>query len=159
MSREPQQPAVVAEFIAERKKKSAYPEVFAKRVENRVKRQLGNHFGLKNFGVNLTELLPGGMSALMHTHSVQDEFVYVLEGHPTLVTETSEQRLSPGMCVGFPANGEAHHIVNHTEVTVKFLEIGDRLPGDEGSYPHDDLVAKLDDSGKYYFTRKDGSRY
>ena len=49
--------------------------------------------------------------ALLHRHSKQDEFVYVLEGEPTLVTETEEVRLSSGMCAGFPAQGIARHLV------------------------------------------------
>jgi uncharacterized cupin superfamily protein len=68
----------------------------------REKRQLGDVFGLKNFGVNLTRLMPGGESALLHRHSKQDEFIYILKGEPTLVTETAEVTLSPGMCAGFP---------------------------------------------------------
>ena len=69
----------------------------------REKKRLGEHFGLKNFGVNLTRLAPGGESALMHAHSKQEELVHVLEGEPTLITESGESKLSPGMCVGFPA--------------------------------------------------------
>ena len=45
-----------------------YPEPFAARVAGRVRRALGDHFGLTHFGVNLTRLPAGGMSALRHTH-------------------------------------------------------------------------------------------
>jgi uncharacterized cupin superfamily protein len=125
----------------------------------REKRPLADLFGLRNFGVNLTRLLPGGESALLHRHSKQDEFVYILEGEPTLVTDTEEISLSPGMCAGFPAQGIAHHLVNRTDKNVVYLEIGDRTPGDEGSYPHDDLKASLNDNGKWVFTHKDGRPY
>jgi uncharacterized cupin superfamily protein len=125
----------------------------------REKSPLGDLFGLRNFGVNLTRLLPGGESALLHRHSKQDEFVYILEGEPTLITDTEEISLSPGMCAGFPAQGIAHHLVNRTDKDVVYLEIGDRTPGDEGSYPHDDLKASLNDSGKWVFTHKDGRPY
>ena len=73
-------------------------------------------FGLTHFGVNLTRLAPGGLSALRHTHSSEDEFVYVLEGEPILVTNTGETALRPGMCAGFKAgSGNAHHLINPTE--------------------------------------------
>lgn len=62
----------------------------------REKRPLGDLFGLRNFGVNLTRLAPGAISALRHAHSKQDEFVFVLEGHPTLVTDKGETPLAPG---------------------------------------------------------------
>ena len=78
----------------------------------RGKRALGELFGLTNFGVNLTRLAPGGQSALRHAHGKQDEFVYILEGEPTLVTNAGETPLKPGMCAGFKAGtGDAHHHV------------------------------------------------
>src|SRR5688572_13625200 len=94
-----------------RSKLSTYPEPFFSRMARRGKRPLGDIFGLRNFGVNLTRLAPGGESALLHRHSKQDEFIYVLEGEPTLVTDRQEVQLSPGMCAGFPAQGIAHQLV------------------------------------------------
>ena len=125
----------------------------------REKRQLGDVFGLKNFGVNLTRLVPGGESALLHRHSRQDEFIYILQGEPTLVTEDEEITLSPRTCAGFPATGLAHHLVNRTQQDVLVLEVGDRTPGDEGSYPEDDIQAVLGPDGKWFFTHKDGRPY
>ncbi|MDE0052879.1 MAG: cupin domain-containing protein [Gammaproteobacteria bacterium] len=138
---------------------SNYPDPFADRMGKREKKKLGEHFGLKNFGVNLTRLGPGGESALMHAHSRQDELVYILDGEPTLVTESGQTRLSPGMCVGFPARGEAHHLVNRTDKDVVYLEIGDRTPGDEVRYPNDDIQATLAEGGTWQFSRKDGTPY
>ena len=51
-----------AAAVAPRSKPSNYPPVFAARTEGRIKRQLGDTFGLRNFGVNLTELRPGACS-------------------------------------------------------------------------------------------------
>jgi uncharacterized cupin superfamily protein len=128
-------------------------------MKGREKRPLADIFGVINFGVNLTKLVPGGESALLHRHSKQDEFVFILQGEPTVVTETNEVRLSPGMCAGFPANGIAHHLVNRTDADVVYLEIGDRSPGDQVSYPNDDLQAALGPDGKWMFTHKDGRPY
>jgi uncharacterized cupin superfamily protein len=142
-----------------RLKKSNYPEPFASRMAGREKRPLGDLFGLKNFGVNLTTLIPGAESALLHKHSKQDEFIYILSGEPTLVTEEGEVTLAPGMCVGFPAQGSAHQLVNRSDKNVVYLEIGDRSPGDAGAYPVDDLVAVLGADGAWQFTHKDGRPY
>jgi len=156
----PQNPiAIMASSAPPRTKPSNYPEPFFSRMGKREKRPLGDLFGLKNFGVNLTRLAPGGESALLHRHSKQDEFIYVLEGEPTLVTDREEVQLSPGMCAGFPAQGIAHKLVNRTDRDVVYLEIGDRTPGDEGTYPRDDLKASLGPDGKWIFTRKDGRPY
>ena len=150
--------AIVAAEAAPRARQSNYPEPFLTRMGKREKRPLGDLFGLKNFGVNLTRLAPGGESALLHRHSKQDELVYILEGRPTLVTDRGEVELKPGMCAGFPAAGLAHQIVNRTDTDVVFLEVGDRTPNDEGTYPADDIAARLTPGG-WVFTHKDGSAY
>lgn len=140
--------------------KSSYPSPFAARVKGREKRRLGEVFGLRNFGVNLTRLAPGAQSALRHAHTRQDEFVYILQGHPTLVTDAGETELAPGMCAGFRAGtGDAHHLQNRTSSDVLYLEVGDRTAGDAATYPDDDLQALLGSDGSYRFARKDGTDY
>lgn len=151
--------AILAGDAAPRTKPSNYPEPFFSRMKGRMKRPLGDLFGLSNFGVNLTTLAPGGESALLHRHSKQDEFIYVVEGNPTLVTDRGEVELSPGMCAGFPAAGLAHQLVNRSNKPAAYLEIGDRSPGDEGSYPNDDIAAALGPDGQWVFTHKDGTPY
>jgi uncharacterized cupin superfamily protein len=142
-----------------RAKASNYPPEFARRVAGRTKRALGDVFGLAAFGVNLTRLAPGAQSALRHAHGVQDEFVYILEGHPVLVTEAGETSLAPGMCAGFRGgSGDAHHLVNRSGADVLYLEIGDRRPGDSATYPDDDLAATMVD-GAWRLTHKDGTPY
>jgi uncharacterized cupin superfamily protein len=142
-----------------RSKPSNYPEPFASRMGGREKRALGDVFGLANFGVNLTRLSPKAQSALRHAHSKQDEFVYILEGHPTLLTNEGATPLAPGMCAGFKAgSGNGHQLVNLTTEDVLYLEVGDRTPGDEGLYPDDDLKALME-NGKWQFVHKDGSPY
>ena len=151
--------AILAADAALRTKPSSYPEPFASRMSCREKRPLGDLFGLSNFGVNLTRLPPSSVSALRHAHSRQDEFVYVLEGRPTLVTNQGETQLLPGTCAGFKAGtGNAHQLANRTNEDVVYLEIGDRAPGDEGTYPDDDLKATLVE-GAWRFTHKNGTPY
>jgi uncharacterized cupin superfamily protein len=151
--------AIRAADAPARAKPSNYPEPFASRMKGREKRPLGDLFGLANFGINLTRLAPGGSSALRHAHAKQDEFVYILTGHPTLHTDEGKVRLAPGMCAGFKAGtGNGHRLVNETSEDVVYLEVGDRAPGDAVSYPDDDLCAEFVD-GKWRFVHKDGSSY
>ena len=152
--------ALVAADVLPRNSKSAYPEQFVSRLGDRTKRPLGDPFGLTIFGVNLTTLPPGAVSALRHAHTKQDEFVYVLEGAPSLIIDSGETLLKPGMCVGFKCGtGDAHHLVNRGKTDVVYLEIGDRTLGDEASYPDDDIVAIKTNDGSRKFTRKDGTPY
>ena len=141
-------------------KKSIYPQPFAARVAGRLKHRLGDHFGLTNFGVNLTELAPGSESALLHHHTRQDEFVYIVSGSPTLVMGEDEFRLRPGDCCGFKAGtGIGHQLVNRSDAPVLYLEIGDRTPGDYATYPQDDLAFTQRADGSWELTHKDGTSY
>ena len=151
---EPILPTMAAE-VPPRQTRSNYPAPFATRMEGRTKRVLGDLFGLKSIGVNLTTLAPGAVSALHHRHSVQDEFVYVVAGRPTIVLDDRDVQLEPGMCVGFPAGGPAHHLHNRSGETAVYLEVGDRGAGDRVEYPVDDLRAEMSPGG-WVFSRKDG---
>ncbi len=152
--------AVVAAEAPPRRTPSTYPAEFAARMAGRIKRPLGELFGLRNFGVNLTRLEPGAQSALRHAHRSQDEFVYVLEGELTLATDAGEQPLRAGMCAGFPAgSANGHHLINRSRGAAVYLEVGDRSAGDRVSYPDDDLQAVRGDDGTWRYLHKDGRPY
>ena len=137
-----------------------FPEPLASLMKDRIRHPLGSHFGITNFGVNLTYLPPGSISAPRHSHSHQDEFVYILEGTPILVTSAGEMPLRPGMCAGFAAGtGNAHRLVNRSAEDVLLLVVGDRTAGDEVIYPDIDMHGRLGPDGRYTFERKDGTAY
>jgi uncharacterized cupin superfamily protein len=154
------QPPISAKSISAPMGQTNYPDPYADLVKGRLKRKLGDHFGLTNFGVNLTHLSPGAISALAHSHSKQDEFIFVLEGHLTLILDTEEFILHPGDCYGFKAGtGITHQLINRSDTTVTYLEIGDRTQGDAVEYPNDDLKAISSPDGKWSFTHKDDRPY
>jgi uncharacterized cupin superfamily protein len=160
MSEIPKPSAVEAVSVPPARATRGYPEPFAARVAGRERRALGDAFGLSNFGVNLTRLPPGGMSALRHTHTREDEFIYILEGEPILATDAGETQLRPGMCAGFKAgSGDAHHLVNRGGDDVVYLEIGDRNPADTVIYPDDDIGRALRPNGERVFVHRDGTPY
>ncbi len=138
---------------------SAYPAPHDAVVRGRAKRSLTAALGLTQFGVNVTELAPGASSALRHWHSHEDEFVFVLEGQPTLVTNAGEQLLQAGHCAGFPAGAaDGHHLVNRTSQVVRVIEVGTRDDRDEANYPDVDLrCAPGRYSNKATYTKKDGT--
>jgi len=151
--------AINAADAPPRTKPSNYPEPYASMMAGRVKRPLGELFGLNTFGVNHVTLPPGAVSALHHRHATQDEFVLVLSGKITLVHDTGETVLTTGMCAGFLHGGTAHHLVNRSEESAAYLEIGDRQPGDSVEYPRDDIRAMMGTDGKWRFAHKDGTPY
>ena len=149
--------ALRAMDVDPRPRRSVYPGSLSAAVLGRDKRVLGQVFGLRNFGVNMTTLEPDAQSALMHRHSTQDEFIYVVAGTLTLCTEDDCVDLSEGMCAGFPANGPAHHLVNRSGFPATYLEIGDRSNGDVVTFPQDDLHSPAGSPRR--FLHKDGSAY
>ena len=150
---------VSAESIPLPDKKTIYPQPYASLVEGRTKRKLGDHFGLTNFGVNLTQLAPGAVSALLHHHSKQDEFIYILQGSPTLLLGEKEYLLNAGDCMGFKAGtGLAHQLANRSQTLAVYIEAGDRTVNDEVEYPNDDLKATQLANGAWALTHKDGRR-
>ena len=137
-----------------------YPEPFREVQRQRHNRRLGDHAGLKNYGVNLIRVQPGGQSSARHAHSKQDEFVYVLEGELVLVTDAGRETVGPGACIGFPAGtGDGHHFLNLTNHDAAFLVVGDRTAGDEVTYPDIDLALNAGSDGVKGFRHKDGTPY
>lgn len=143
----------------EARRGTMYPAEFAEGFEGRFKRALGNAGGLTQFGVNMTTLEPGAMSAHRHWHRVEDEFVYVLDGELTLVSDAGEEILSAGMAAAFPG-GEAngHHLINRSNAAATYLEIGTRSANEDAEYPDIDLHAKRR-AGQMVFLHKSGEPY
>jgi uncharacterized cupin superfamily protein len=136
-----------------------YPAPFNDGFDGRLKRALTEPLGLTQFGVNLTTLEPGAMSAQRHWHAIEDEFIYVLEGAITLVTKDGEQVLKPSMAVGFPkGDRNGHQLINKGQVNATYLEIGTRSPDDDVTYPDIDMRGEKRD-GRYRFFKKSGEPY
>jgi uncharacterized cupin superfamily protein len=139
---------------------STYPDPFHASQMKRAYRRLGDHAGLKNYGVNLVRVMPGGQSSARHAHTKQDEFVYVIEGELVLVTDAGRETVGPGACIGFPAGtGDGHHFLNLGTTDATFLVVGDRTQGDEVSYPDIDLAWKMGSDGVKGYFHKDGTLY
>lgn len=140
--------------------RNPYPPPNDTALNGKSRRALGDPHGLTEFGVNLTEMEPGAVSALRHWHSAEDEFIYIIAGTPTLVTDSGEEILRPGMCACFPANsGDAHRLENHSDAVVRFIEVGNRSESEEVQYPDDDMVMERTADGTRSFRHFDGTPY
>lgn len=138
---------------------SDYPPPFDELCSHIERHVLGDRFGLTQFGVNLVRLPAGQASSQRHWHRCEDEFVMVLRGKVTLVTDAGEQEIGPGMVAGFKASVEdGHHLVNRSDQDAVYLEVGTRAEREECVYPDIDLHYALDDEGEGY-SRKDGTPF
>eukprot|EP00439_Symbiodinium_sp_Y106_P087697 s1_g233.t1 len=123
-------------------------------------RNLGDLFGLTQYGVGMETLPPGSRSSIRHWHTKSDEFVLVLDGELTLITDEGEMAMTAGMVAGFAAGSEnAHHLINNSDAEARFLVVGSRVPGDEVHYPHDDFQWAVAEDGSWYAAHKDGTPY
>jgi uncharacterized cupin superfamily protein len=150
---------VVAADVATETGSGSYPAPFDARMGNARWARLGQVFGLTQFGFNLETLEPGAQSALRHWHTLTDEFVYVLDGEVTLITDAGATAMHAGTCVGFKAGvRNAHHFVNRSNAAVRYLLIGSRVAGDQAFYPDDDLIW-IDTGDGSRAAHKDGTSY
>ena len=138
-------------------KGTGYPAKFQDISKDRLRQRLGDAGGLTDFGVNLTRLPPGNWSAQRHWHSHEDEFVYVLDGEIVLVEDDGETILRAGECAAFPkGTRNGHHLINRSDATASYLEIGSRQPDDLTTCSDIDMMSANSDGR---FVHKDGSPY
>ena len=134
-----------------------YPSPFDEPCRARERTRLGDAAGLTQYGVNLVRLKPGAWSSQRHWHIAQDEFIYILSGEVTLVTNAGAEILRAGDCAGFKAGDEdGHHLQNRSNADVTFIEMGTRVSGDGTHYSDIDMTIPPD--AKQYCHR-DGTPY
>jgi uncharacterized cupin superfamily protein len=135
------------------------PGPFGDKLAGREKRALGDALKLTQFGVNLVTLAPGSWSSQRHWHANEDEFIYVLKGQVTLVTDAGETVLGAGMAAGFPAGkADGHHLINQSDRPALYLEVGTRAESEEAQYSDIDMMARKE-GGRFVFMRKNGEPY
>jgi uncharacterized cupin superfamily protein len=137
---------------------SRYPAPYDEPCKGRHNTMLADAAGLTQFGVHLLRLAPGVWSSQRHWHSHEDEFVYVLEGEVTLVTDAGEEIMRPGDCAGFKAGErDGHCLKNLSDSDVVCLVMGSRSDEDSGEYSDIDMKFL---SGRYSggggYRRKNG---
>jgi len=149
-------PRIDVKSVPERRG-STYPKPFDQIAKDRVRRRLGDAGGLTQFGVNLLELPPGAGSSQRHWHSSEDEFVYVVSGEVTLITDKGEEVLRAGDCAAFPKGvADGHQLINKSSGTATCLEIGTRTGEDVCTYSEIDMILDPKRGG---FLHKDGKPY
>ena len=132
-----------------------YPHPFDEPCRAQSCQRLARHAGVTQFGVNVTVIEAGAWSSQRHWHSHEDEFVWVLDGELTLVTDAGEEILRAGDCAAFRSgDADGHHLVNKSDSPARVLEIGTSDPRDRCTYPDIDMIA--DERG---YTHRDGTPY
>jgi uncharacterized cupin superfamily protein len=136
-----------------------YPPPYDEPCLARSRTKLGDAAGLTQFGVNYLRLPPSAWSSQRHWQTASDEFVYVLAGEVTLVTDSGAEVMRAGDCAGFKAGDpDGHCLQNRSTEEAIILEVGTRVSGDSAHYSEADMFAPPGGKPAMY-TRKDGTVY
>lgn len=96
---------------------------------------VGERIGGQLIGASMSEVEPGDKLWPYHTHYLNEEWVIVLRGEPTLRTPEGEQTLTEGDVVCFPRGKKgAHQIVNRTDSPIRVLMLSSMIPGEVIEY-------------------------
>jgi uncharacterized cupin superfamily protein len=91
---------------------------------------VGERLGAEKIGVSLYELAPRQRTFPYHWQAVQEEWLIVLAGKPTLRDPSGERVLEPGDCVVFKKGPEgAHSVRNDTDEPARLLMLSSDRDG------------------------------
>jgi uncharacterized cupin superfamily protein len=89
-----------------------------------------------HLGVTLTRLPPGKTGCPFHSHQIEDEVFFVLEGRGVFRYGETVTVVKPGDCMSCPAGtGTAHQLANPFETDFVYLAIGMNDPNEVATYP------------------------
>jgi uncharacterized cupin superfamily protein len=97
-----------------------------------------DRFGLTRIGIHHGRLTPGRRSCYPHAESLEEEFVFILEGAADAWIDGHLHPVKAGDAIAFPAGtGICHNFINNNDADVRMIVIGQRnLPGNRIFYPH-----------------------
>jgi uncharacterized cupin superfamily protein len=97
---------------------------------------VGKLLGAEQIGVSLYELAPGQKTFPYHWQVLEEEWLIVLRGEPTLRDPSGERNLAPGDCVVFKRGPEGAHLVrNDTDEPVRILMLSADSRAEIAFYP------------------------
>jgi uncharacterized cupin superfamily protein len=96
---------------------------------------VGQRIGGELIGATMSEVEPGNKLWPYHTHYLNEEWVIVLHGEPTLRTPEGEHLLKKGDVVCFPRGEDgAHQIINRTDSPIRVLMLSSMIQGEIIAY-------------------------
>ena len=103
---------------------------------------IGHRLGARKLGYNLTVVPPGKRAFPFHSHRVNEEMFFVIEGTGEVRIGAETWPIREGDVIGCPPGGPetAHQIVNTGEATLRYLAVSSSQTPELCEYP---------DSGKF----------
>src|SRR5690606_23413555 len=101
----------------------------------RMTRSLSDACGMKQLGVHLVRVEPGRESTEYHTHSHDEEWIYILAGRASAEIGGRTVEVKAGDFMGFVAGSEPHAMRNDSDEDLVYLVGGTRQVYDVVDYP------------------------
>lgn len=97
--------------------------------------EIAHELGLSTLGCMLHVVPPGKMAFPFHRHHGCDEMFVILSGTGEYRFGEARLPIRPGDCLGAPAGGEAHQIINTGTEELRYLGLSNVPPADLVEYP------------------------
>ena len=97
--------------------------------------RLGDRVGMKRVHLSIARLPPGRESFVPHSHTFQEEFLFILEGEGTARIGDARVAIGPGDYMGFPTDGTPHQLINSGTADLVYLMGGERSEAEIVSFP------------------------
>ncbi len=122
----------------------------------------GSDWDATKTGASFYELPPGQSICPYHYEWAEEEWLYVIDGHPTLRDPEGEHALDPGDLVFFARGPQgAHKVTNRTDATTRLLMFSNVESPAASVYPDsnkigihtgsdDDILVRRDAGVGYY---------
>ncbi|HKT31506.1 MAG TPA: cupin domain-containing protein [Gammaproteobacteria bacterium] len=104
--------------------------------------EIASEIGAQKLGYNLTVVAPGKRNCPFHSHRVEEEMFFILEGEGELRFGDQRYAVKPGDVIACPPGGPevAHQIINTGRVEMRYLAVSTLADVEICDYP---------DSGKF----------
>ena len=122
----------------------------AERYEARIG-MIAPKIGAKKLGYNLTAVPPGKRAFPFHSHRVQEEMFYVIEGTGELRIGTERFPIRAGDVIACPTGGPetAHQIANTGKTELRYLAVSTKEPTEICEYPDTGKIAGFGESLRF----------
>lgn len=97
--------------------------------------RLGDRVGMKRAHLSIARLPPGRESFVPHSHTHQEEFLFILSGEGTALIGDARVAVGPGDYMGFPTDGTPHQLINSGVIDLVYLMGGERSDAEVVSFP------------------------
>lgn len=96
--------------------------------------EIAKILGLRGLGARLYDVPPGRTAVPFHRHHTSDEMFLILSGTGEYRIGDERLPIRPGDCLGAPAGGRAHQIINTGAEPLRYVALSNNTSADVVEY-------------------------